>query len=248
MKEYLKRILPRLKQFSEDLNRKEIFVDKSWVLINEDSDLQRYIFKRDGKLIMSRNGDVQVGKWDYLPEAKSLLIDRVTDSILLNQDFIDQSVMLLRKDGDSNFFILASDSILKDFDITSYFRQLYRTKNNVFTIELGTGDELELLGSNRAVGGMQVSLDGDSSISDVYHNKNGKFLYYVENGKITKVIERTTYKTKKGNLIIEQERDRDAKIGDFAYLEDALANGKFNIGLFKTVHTEKGIIVNVTSF
>lgn len=248
MKQYLNQILPRLKQFSDDLNRKEVFVDKSWVLINDDLELQRYIFKRDGQLIMSKNGNVQVGKWEYLPEANSLLIDRIIDKILLNQDFIDQAVMFLRKDGDSNFFILANDSIIIDLDVVSYLKRLYRAKNNVFILELESGDELELLGSNRAIVGMRVSIEGNSVKKNVYHNKNGVFKYYVENGKIVKIIERTIYETRKGSLIIEQERDKKAKKGDLAFIDDEKADGKFKIETFTNLYIEKGIIIKVSAF
>ncbi|RZL50777.1 MAG: hypothetical protein EOP00_02665 [Pedobacter sp.] len=248
MKQYLQKILPRLKQFSEDLSRKEIFIDKSWVLIDEESELHRYIFKRDGQLIMSKNGIVQVGKWEYLTEAKSLLIDRNVDKILLNQDFFDSAVMLLKKDGDSNFFILANDSIIKDLDVVSYMKQLYRTKNNVFTLELETGNELELLGSNRAFIGMKVFIEGESAQTNIYTNKSGAFKYYVENGQIVKIIERTIYKTKQGSLIIEQERDKVAKEGNLAFIHEEKAEGKFNIGLFTKAHIENGVIRKISAF
>ncbi len=33
--------------------------------------------KRTKNLSSQKNGQVQIGKWDYFPEAKSLLIDRI---------------------------------------------------------------------------------------------------------------------------------------------------------------------------
>ena len=88
MKNYLSNILPRIKQFSQDLDKKEGFVDVPWVIIDELQNQQKYIFKRNGELLMSLNGQVTVGKWEYLSAARSLLIDRNVDKILLNQNFI----------------------------------------------------------------------------------------------------------------------------------------------------------------
>ena len=66
---------------------------------------------------MSKDGQVNMGKWDYLPEAKSLLIDRGKDTILCNEGFIDEAVMILKMDGtNNNFFVLANENIVPDLD------------------------------------------------------------------------------------------------------------------------------------
>jgi hypothetical protein len=66
MKQYLNNLLPRIKQFSESLDKKESFIDTPWVIVDEDLNQQKYIFKRNGELIMSLNGQVSIGKWEYL--------------------------------------------------------------------------------------------------------------------------------------------------------------------------------------
>ena len=83
MKTYLQEIVNRLSQFSEKLDNATLFIDKPWVLIDTESNYHKYIFKRNGQLIMSLNGQVQLGKWEYLTVAKSILIDRIKDKVLL---------------------------------------------------------------------------------------------------------------------------------------------------------------------
>lgn len=248
MKNLIQNIIPRLKQYSEVLDRKEVFTDKSWTLVDGNSNLQRYIFKRDGQLIMSLKGNVSIGKWEYLSEAKSLLIDRIDDKILLNQDFINQAVMLLRKDGDSESFVLANDSIIKNLDVESYLRQLYRTKNKITTIQLTSGEELEIVGENIAYVGINVTIDGVPAGTNIYHHKNGAYKYHVEKGVVAKIIERTIYNTKRGELIIEKQRNCSPNKGDLAFQNDQPAEGKFNIGIFHHVHIANGVIESSTYF
>ena len=50
--------------------------------------MQKLIFRKNKELIMSKNGQVTIGKWDYFGEAKSLLIDRGANIILCNEGFI----------------------------------------------------------------------------------------------------------------------------------------------------------------
>ena len=95
---------------------------------------------------------------------------------------------------------------------------------------------------------MSVSIEGNSVQTDVYHNKNGAIKYYVEDGKIVKIIERRIYETRKGSLVIEQERDNEAKKGDLAFLGDEKADGKFKIHTFTNLYIEKGIIIKVSAF
>lgn len=74
---------------------------------------------------MSLNGSVNIGKWEYLPTAKSLLIDRIADKILLNQYFFDPAVMVLKKDGSNNDnLILANEILLPNLDVVEYLKEL----------------------------------------------------------------------------------------------------------------------------
>jgi hypothetical protein len=82
MKNAIKNLIPRLIQYSKQLDKVENFVDKSWLYLDSNGDNHEYIFMRDFRLIMSVNGTVVTGKWELLPNGK-LLIDRVSDKIML---------------------------------------------------------------------------------------------------------------------------------------------------------------------
>jgi len=125
MKLYLDNLIPRLKEFSLNLDKQEVFLEKQWVIIDSESNKQTYIFRRNGELIMSINGQVTIGKWEYINEARSLLVDRIQDKILLNQIFISHAIMILRKDGfKEDHFILANENLIPNLNIIEYLNFL----------------------------------------------------------------------------------------------------------------------------
>ena len=85
------------------------------------------------------------GKWDYFPEAKSLLIDRGTDKILCNEAMIDDGVLIMKLDGTNNqFFVLANENIVPDLDVRRYLIKLRRKKLYLYARTLNDGRELEI--------------------------------------------------------------------------------------------------------
>lgn len=249
MKLYIENILPRLKKFSEDLDKKEFFIEIPWVYIDKDLNRQKYIFKRNGELIMSCNGQVNIGKWEYLSTAKSLLIDRVTDKILLNQYFIDSSIMVLKLDGDQNNFILANEIRMPNLDIEKYLKSIYYQKNNIKTVELENGTCLELLNFQGSVTNSTVSIEGEIVSDGIFKNATYPKKYVIQNSKILKVLVEELYKTDKGNLLVEIWQGYNALPGDNAYLNNLPApDGKYKKGFLDYLYVKGGKIISKKSF
>jgi hypothetical protein len=141
VKEYLKNISKELKNYSKSLDKISILIDKPWAVIDVELEMQKLIFKKDKSLIMSKNGKVTKGTWDYLPEANSIIIDRINDQILCNAAFIDDVVLILKLDGTSNdFFALANENKLQDLNIIGYFNDILYKQERL----LETKQEIEL--------------------------------------------------------------------------------------------------------
>jgi hypothetical protein len=122
---YIKNLLPRLRQYSQTLDKIELLVEHPWVLIDDEGNQQKYIFRRGGKLILSFNGRVSFGTWEYLPSARSLLIDLDEGTILLNHDFVDPAVMILKMDGNKDKpFVLANENLIPDMDVVRHLEEL----------------------------------------------------------------------------------------------------------------------------
>jgi len=214
MKEYFSHLLPRLIEFSDSLDKKELFVDQSWVHIDENRNKQQYIFKRDGKLIMSLNGDVQVGSWEYISATGGLLIDTGTEKILLHQKFIDRGVLLLKKD---NFFdesfLLVNQKIVADLDVERYLANLLITKSGKNSVPLNEGMILEYEGDYLAVGN-PVFVNNKPTSTGTYTSKDGVIVIGVEEGLVTELKFERKYPTREGLITVSQNYPFRATIGD----------------------------------
>ena len=135
MKQYLQNLLPRLQEFSKSLDKKELFVDKPWVLIDEEGNYHKYIFERNGNLIMSFQGQVTQGSWRYIAASNALLVKRRVDEILLKNAFVDNGIMLLKMDDYSNSgpMIFANETVIPDLDIQKYLTNILIQKLHLKT-------------------------------------------------------------------------------------------------------------------
>jgi len=242
MKTYIDNLLPRLKQFSQSLDRKEIFIDTPWIYVDENNSRHKYIFQRDGSLIMSVNGEVLIGKWEYLSVANSILIDRIRDKILLNQHFIHSSIMILKLDGTSeNNLILANELIIPDYNVYDFLKTFYNEKANIKVINLKDGRSLEL--ENNPYGIIANSLatiNGDKIEDCILETLENDKKYKIENSQIVRVLIDVIYKTKKGELTIEQE-EYGSCYGDRVFYKSLPApDGIYSMGFLENLYVVDG--------
>ena len=244
MKKYINNLIPRLREHSESLDRKELFIDIPWVFIDESLQQQKYIFKRDGSLIMSLNGKVTIGTWEYLSAARSLLIDRVEEKILLNQHFIDAAVMVLKRDGSSNeLFYFANEIQIPDLDIVNYLKRLYYTKNNIVEMPLKEGGCIEINDFMGYWPGTKVTIEGEPVSDGTIELANQK-KYLIKDSKIKKILVLATYPTNLGNLVIEKDELDGPKPGDLAFMDGHPASdGRYRLAFLKYITVEKGRII-----
>ncbi|MDD4408878.1 MAG: hypothetical protein PHC47_03450 [Clostridia bacterium] len=145
MNEILKYFTNSLSNKTLSLKKKGVLIEKPWTLIDDDGEIQKLIFKRDKGLILSKNGVVSEGNWDYYPEARALLIDRRKDKLLLKEQFIDNNVLILKKDGTSNdFFALANENTLPDLNIPKYLNSLKIKEFKIKEKKLIDGNVLQI--------------------------------------------------------------------------------------------------------
>jgi hypothetical protein len=251
MKIYLKSIVNQLRNFSSSLDKTSILIDKPWALIDDEFEMQKLIFKKDKELILSKNGQVQIGKWDYFPEAKSLLIDRNTDKILCNEAFIDKGVLVLRLDGtDNRFFVLANENIVPDLDANRYLKELRFQKLKIEEIKLVNGRILEVQRANDwqpPLIGNRVTENAEP-VEDGYYQleKQNKF-YEIRRGHIFKILTETRYTDPNGQeIIIKQQDNSKIKYGDIVYIfGEKVENGIIDFTESKVIVVREGIIIRL---
>jgi hypothetical protein len=251
MKLYLKSIVKELRNYSATLDKTSILIDKPWALIDDEFEMQKLIFKKDKELILSKNGQVQIGKWDYFPEAKSLLIDRNTDKILCNEAFIDKGVMVLRLDGtDSRFFILANENIVPDLDANRYLKELRYQKLRIVETKLVDGRILEVSrGSeyNYPAIGNAVTVEADPIEDGKYQLAETKEYYEVKKGRIYKILTETTYTNPdKHEIVIHQQDSWNIRNGDEVFMFGKfIDNATINFSKSKKLIVRDGKVVRL---
>lgn len=133
MNHTINNIIPKLRQFAQKIEFKNAIVGKIWVFPEEDSVIHDYEFTSDGKLYMSVNGNVQVGKWEILPTGR-IVIDRVVDKIVLNFDFALEGIVVMKKTGNSEMpFLLYNKEIITDGNIHVYIESLDKSSKTIGT-------------------------------------------------------------------------------------------------------------------
>ena len=154
MWKYIFNIIPRIQQFSAQLSHVEVFVDKPWILMDEDQNNHEYVFLRDNRLIMSLNGNCVTGSWQLLPTGK-LLINRVTDEIMLQHTFIDEGILVLKKSGSNEHpFMLINEEIISDKDPVGYLRKVEANRLNYDLYK--TSDGILINNSNSSTGNFDL--------------------------------------------------------------------------------------------
>ena len=248
MKIFLQNTVRGLRNISKSLDKKSILVEKPWALIDSEFEVQKLIFKKNKELIMSKDGQVNMGKWEYLPEAKSLLIDRGKDTILCNEGFIDEAVMVLKMDGtNNNFFVLANENIIPDLDAYSYLKKLRYRNLNIATRKLTNGKTLEIIRENEYDApkiGNPVTIDAENVSDGIYKSEKSNRKYIVNNSIIASIIHEVTYKTKNGfEIMVEQKDQYSYSKGEKVWTNEIQAeDGEYKVIGGRNIIVENGVI------
>lgn len=270
MIEHLKGLINRISQYSLKLDKIASFAGIQWVFIDENSNKQSYIFKRDGRLIMTLSGKAQIGSWEYLPEAESILINRIQDKILLNHVFFDEALMILNYDGalEEDFFILANERKIPDLNIINYLRsknnaikikEAQRSTKKKVNLKLINGDLLTIFTNynnyNDDISGFNVGDIGiirDQLPNDgLYISNDGKYNITFSEGSITDFYVNHGYKLSDGTVIIVRcNHFYTPSKGDLANDEKGqpIKSGKYKIGFMDYVTVDNGRIVKFSYF
>ena len=124
MKEYIYSLLPRLSQYSKSLNNSAILVDHPWIFINDDGQKSKFVFRPNNDLLVSVQGEVQKGRWEYLPALNALLIEQSGHSQLFSQGFVNTGLLVLNRDETNDMFILVNQNLIPDLDVVKYLSTL----------------------------------------------------------------------------------------------------------------------------
>jgi len=110
MKTYILDVIPRIKKYSKQLDDLKLLTEKNWVLIDTFNDLKSvFIFRRNKELIISSNGFVEKGCWEFLSK-DSLLIEVDNSKLLFRHGFIDENILALKLDSNSEYALFVNEN------------------------------------------------------------------------------------------------------------------------------------------
>lgn len=254
MKDFIKSVLPSIRELSLSLDKKAIFLNHPWILINENGSNEKLIFRKNGELIMSKEGNVITGTWEYLSYANSLLIDRGQDKRLYNQGFIDECIMVLKLDGTmEDYHILVNQNKIPDLNYKNYLRLKTIKEKNLKQFSLVNGGMLfcEECTSNISFFGFDIGLrifnddlvpidDGD------YRIEHNSITLSVKKGIVKDVFKRVSNKHNDVDFTIEQINMHSVSIGDRVYISNNIQyNGEMEISNSQKIKVEDGIVKKI---
>ena len=110
MQTYFSNIIPSLARYSKKLDDISLLTTRHWVILDESSQSKStYIFRNNNELIVSENGIVVHGTWDYLGFNKILL--RINNSSFLFQHgFLEDDILALKLDGRNEYAFFINES------------------------------------------------------------------------------------------------------------------------------------------
>lgn len=135
MKSYILDIIPKIQSYSKQLDDLSLLTNQHWVLFESiGSSKITYIFKTDGQLLLSRNGKVSKGRWEYLSN-NSILIDIDNESLLYKQGFFDKDVLALKIDNSDKYSLLLNENNVNGElgsvrELTEFLTSKYLESNN----------------------------------------------------------------------------------------------------------------------
>lgn len=136
MEEYLRNILPRLRRHTSQLNRIEMFIERPWLKFNDNNRVE-YTFERNKTLIISTNGDAQVGTWELLSTGK-LLIQKPNGDEQLEPQFLNDNLFILSKpNSEDHLSLLINERIINsNFSIENFINNFltYQENRNITRI------------------------------------------------------------------------------------------------------------------
>jgi hypothetical protein len=110
MRTFIIDIIPKIQRFSQRLDDLTKLTNQHWVSLGDINESKRvFIFRSNNQLLISENGIVEKGSWEYLGN-QSLLLETKAMSYLLKHGFFDDSVIALKLDSSNSYALFVNET------------------------------------------------------------------------------------------------------------------------------------------
>jgi hypothetical protein len=254
MKDYIKSWLPKIKNFSLELDKLSKLYNQPWVVIDDKNEFIKIIFQEKGKLIVSKNGVVSDGNWELVSVANSILLNIGGEKRLYNHQFIDNGLMILKLDGITlDFFILVNQNLIPDLDFPNYLTRKYtisKINDNVYKpinsyekiIKLKDGRELQIIKDFGFSGSTEVKINDVTPEDGFYRLLTSEKIFEVKDGKIIMEYYIESFSQDNGEKIeISCSRLDGIRKGSLVWLNGRPApDGVYKKGCFSKITVKNG--------
>lgn len=224
MIDYLKNIIPRIKQYSKGLDKAEYFVDKNWIYIDDNNNQHEYIFLRDKRLIMTLNSATKEGSWELLPTGQLLIRRTNTDLIKLENIFVENALLILKQSATVDIpFVLINQRLIPDLDVVSYLenfeyeqerKSLPPSEQKYRVLKTGelvgpavyVGKVLKLYDNSILNGNFKTSRKSCDEYVTIFHNTVKRVFFHIPyqyKNKVIKIEQEIIGDPIKGNTIVD---------------------------------------------
>ncbi len=110
MRTFIADIIPKIQRYSKKLDDLTKLTNQHWVSLGDINQNKKvFIFRQNNQLLISENGIVEKGSWEYLGN-QSLLIDTKQESYLLKHGFFDENVIALKLDSTDSYAFFINET------------------------------------------------------------------------------------------------------------------------------------------
>ena len=110
MKTYVLDIIPKIQRFGNKLDHLTLLLNHHWVVFDTTlRDKVTFIFRNGGQLLISTNGIVEKGNWEYLSE-NALLVNKGNTTYLFKNEFMDENIIAMNLDGMHGYVLFINES------------------------------------------------------------------------------------------------------------------------------------------
>jgi hypothetical protein len=235
------------------------FANTLWVVVTEEEETMKLVFKQDGKLMISRKGTVSEGHYEPLLVANSIVITINGASRLYNHIYTDEGLIFLQlDDGDSKPFVMINNNLLNGRSPREYLQETYVEPHKAKELI----DELALTYFTSAwqdTSRVKIYRSQTSNRYFAYHDeeilKQGEYtfennptsiLIIKELGEIEEFYTIRHYKQKDGSEIVVHSKPVDGIVkGCNVYINESPApDGRYRLTWLKSINVKNGVVTD----
>jgi|GEM_PF-2405556 len=252
-------ILQRINNLRNSVEVVSKFANTLWVVVADDEESMKLVFKQDGKLMISRRGTVSEGHYEPLLVANSIVITINGESRLYNHVYTDEGLMFLQlDDGDSKPFVMINNNLLEGKSPQEYLNETYMAPQKAKELHselaltlwttLWKGSRTMWIYRSQTSNRLFAYFKSNIVKAGTYNfNNNGSTVLIVgELGEVEAFYRLKTFRQKKGDSLAVHVNPVDGTInGCKVFIDDAPApDGLYRLTWLKSLNVKNGLVAD----